>query len=235
MARTPRAKKEPVKVLDTITLEGYEVAFAYIDKKREPSFRGQEASYQLSIRLNQQQVEELEERFEPFNLIIDEMYPNTERNDPFRPDKKNEGQFILNFTNQFEIGLWDANNNKIEENINVPRGSKVNIVFGVLPFEFEGEHGISMSRLYHVQIIEMGEDKRNSPFGASKGDRLITGKKSGSRHEDDDQDDDDVRGNTRSARRPPSRESKEELSTEGRSFRRPPRRNTEAQEQDPDI
>ena len=153
-----------------------EVAFAYIDVPQKPLKHGQQPTYKVTLKLTQQEAQVIANQLEAYNQQIDAMFPSTPRNQSFfkpetvsKNDKTLTGNYLLEFRNVFPVKVYDNNNNLIDPPPRITRGSKVQLNIGILPFEFNGTHGISRTRLYAVKIIEMGESAAANPFGKSQG------------------------------------------------------------------
>ena len=176
---------ETNKVLETITMgadvnpNGLEVAFSFTVSPQPPQKQGQLPMYKIVLRVNAQEKAAISAIFERYQAHIDSLFPNTVRKtNYFKPDKDKAGvakpdSWLIGFENAYPIRLWDKNNNEVTPAIQVTAGSRVQLVFGILPFEFNGQHGISLKRLYQSQIMELGQGAHDNPFGESTGAPLL--------------------------------------------------------------
>lgn len=159
-----------------INQKGLKVAFAYVDVPQQPFKRNGTPEYKVTVSLTPDEASSLLGLLEPYFQKIDAMYPNSRRKeDYFKPEldrqKNPTGNFLFELKNQFPIKVYDVNNNEVIPAPKVLPGSLVELNFGVLPFEFNGEHGIARTRLYAIKVLELSQ--RKSPFGEPTGKPVI--------------------------------------------------------------
>ena len=168
--------------LDTLTVtngdKGYEVLFSFIDAPRQPKARGQVPTFDVSVSLNKQEQLEFLQILEPYSVYIEQVFAHTSRRKAsyFKPEKDKiskqpTGVEMLTIKNSFPVKVFDINNNEILPAPRIPKGSKVGLQFGVVPFELNGENGVSMTRLYAVKVFSWGESSSGG-FGASTGEAM---------------------------------------------------------------
>jgi hypothetical protein len=167
-----RKEKMADDILGYITINqdhfpnGLEVNFAALHKPVKKSKKGKDLVYRVTLKLTPEEAGIVAGIMEPFLQQIDAMFPETKRDNPFKPEKdgdKHTGNFLLTFYNAFPVRVWTPDGEEYDPIPAVGKGSRVFINFAVLPYEFNGEHGIARSRLSDVQVIKLVEFKA-SPF-----------------------------------------------------------------------
>lgn len=165
------------KNLAYINLPEGEARWAYLDNPRPPIKGNGPANYSLTVAYTETEANALLELIEPYMQQIDAMYPNTPRDQMFgmKPETKSKndrtptGRYLLEIRNAFPVKVYDSGNNLIEPAPRIGAGSRVIMNIGILPYEFNGKHGISRTRLYNVKVTESKEGGAPNPFGEASG------------------------------------------------------------------